>query len=82
MFCPGDTPTVAAHVPKSVENDLAQKQGVAPEVLALNALRERFLTRRLPLEPQDEWERGLLAIGTDCGVSLTNEALSSEGLYE
>ena len=28
---------------ESTLNDLAHKQGVAPEVLALNALRERFL---------------------------------------
>ena len=65
-----------------VLKDLAQKRGVTPEVLALEALRERFLNRPLPFEPRDEWERGLLAIGTDCGVSLSNEALSSEGLYE
>ena len=32
--------------------------------------------------PRDEWERRLLAIGTDCGVSLSDEALSSEGLYD
>jgi predicted DNA-binding antitoxin AbrB/MazE fold protein len=34
------------------------------------------------LEPRDEWERKLLEAATDCGVSLSNEALSSEGLYE
>jgi hypothetical protein len=28
-------------------NDLARKQGVAPEILALNALRERFLAPAL-----------------------------------
>ena len=32
--------------------------------------------------PRDDWERRLLTIGTDCGVSLSNEALSSEGLYD
>jgi hypothetical protein len=63
-------------------NDLARKQGVAPEVLVLNALRERFLPRRLPIEPRDEWERRLLEVGTDCGVSLSNEALSREQLYD
>ena len=35
-----------------------------------------------PLQPRDEWERRLLSIATDCGVSLSNEAVSSEGLYE
>jgi hypothetical protein len=63
-------------------NDLARQQGVTPEVLALNALRERFLAPALRLQPRDEWERGLLAAATDCGVSLSNEAVSSEGLYE
>jgi hypothetical protein len=33
-------------------------------------------------EPQDEWERRLRALAMDCGVSLSNEALSSEGLYD
>jgi predicted transcriptional regulator len=59
--------------------ELAEKQGTSPEALALNALRQRFLKL---LEPQDEWERRLRAAATDCGVSLSNEALSSEGLYE
>jgi hypothetical protein len=62
--------------------DLAHRQGMAPEVLALNALRERFLGAASALEPRDEWERGLLAAARDCGVSLSNEAVSSEGLYE
>jgi predicted DNA-binding antitoxin AbrB/MazE fold protein len=34
------------------------------------------------LEPQDEWERHLLGIAKDCGVSLSDSAVSSEGLYE
>lgn len=32
--------------------------------------------------PEDEWVRRLRAIATDCGVSLSNEAVSSEGLYD
>ena len=63
-------------------NDLARQQGVAPEALALKALRERFLAPVLRIQPRDEWERGLLAAATDCGVSLSNEAVSSEELYE
>ena len=34
------------------------------------------------LQPRDEWERRLLSAASDCGVSLSNEALSSEGLYD
>ena len=57
----------------------ARQKGVPPESLALQVLRDRLL----PLfVPQDDWERRLLSIATDCGVSLSNEALSSEGLYE
>lgn len=60
----------------------AQRQGVRPEALALNTLRERFLGAAPLLPSQDEWERGLRALAKDCGVSLSNEALSREQLYE
>jgi hypothetical protein len=63
-------------------NDHSRRQGVAPEVLALNALRDRFLSPAVPLQPQDEWERRLLGLAKDCGVSLSDEALSREELYE
>ncbi|MDZ4684624.1 MAG: hypothetical protein SH850_05995 [Planctomycetaceae bacterium] len=63
-------------------NEQAQRRGVTPEALALEALRERFGPRPLPFEPQDEWERQLLAIAIDCGVSLPDTALSSDGLYD
>ena len=63
-------------------NDLARKQGVATDVLALNALRERFVDSALRVQPRDEWERHLLEAATDCGVALSHEAASSEGLYE
>ncbi len=33
-------------------------------------------------EPRDEWERRLRAAASDCGVSLSDEAVSSEGIYE
>jgi hypothetical protein len=60
----------------------ARKRGVTPDALALDALRQKFLPRPLLFEPQDEWERTLLSIGSDCGVSLSDEAVSSEGLYD
>lgn len=63
-------------------NDSARKQGISPEELAIKALRDRFLAPGLRVQPRDEWERGLLAAASDCGVSLSNEAVSSEGLYE
>lgn len=33
-------------------------------------------------ESRDEWERVLRSVATDCGVSLSDEALSREGMYE
>lgn len=57
---------------------VAKAQGVTAEELALATLRGKFA----PIEPQDEWERKLLALATDWGVSLPNSALSSEGIYD
>jgi predicted DNA-binding antitoxin AbrB/MazE fold protein len=34
------------------------------------------------IAPRDEWERKLLSVAVDCGVSLPDSALSSEQLYE
>jgi hypothetical protein len=61
-------------------NKLASRQGVAPQTLALKALRDRFVTP--PIQPRDDWERLVLGAASDCGVSLSNEAVSSEGLYD
>lgn len=62
-------------------SQLARREGIDAEVLALKALRDRFLAAPA-IEPRDEWERGLLAVARQCGVSLSNAALSSEGLYD
>lgn len=34
------------------------------------------------IQAQDEWELAVLGIAKDCGVSLPDSALGSEGLYE
>lgn len=60
----------------------ARSCGVAPEVLALDVLRERFLPSVPPVEPQDDWERKLFGAAIDCGVSVPDSALSSDGLYD
>lgn len=61
-------------------NEQARKRGIDAESLALDALRKQFLS---PLtQPRDEWERRLFEAASDCGVALSNEAVSSEGLYE
>lgn len=59
----------------------ARQEGIPAETLALNALREEFVVVKPP-QPQDEWERGLLAAARECGVSLPDSALSSEALYD
>lgn len=63
-------------------SEQARQRGVAPEVVALDALRDRFLPKPPPIEPRDEWERGLLAAARDCGVSLSDSALGREEMYD
>jgi hypothetical protein len=67
---------------EAVLSEQARRRGVAPEVLALDALRERFLPESDAMEPRDEWERQLFGAAIDCGVSVPDSALSSDGLYE
>ncbi len=71
---------------EKVVRDRAHDQGTTPEAVVLNAIREK-LGLAPPdlmaiLVPRDEWERRLLSVGTPCGVSISDEALSSEGLYD
>lgn len=62
---------------------VAKGRGISMEDLARDALRERFVPKpNLPFEPQDEWERNLLKIGIDCGVSLSDEAVGREEMYD
>ena len=68
---------------ESALNELARSRMVAPEVLAAEVLRATLLPPPPPpFEPRDEWERRLLAIGTDCGVVLPESALSREEMYD
>jgi hypothetical protein len=60
----------------------AGRRGVEPEVLALDVLSERLLPKLPDLEPRDEWERRLLGLARECGVALSDRAVSSEGIYE
>ena len=63
-------------------NKAARQQGVAPEVLAIEVLRQRFLAPTPADESQDEWVRRLRRVASDCGVSLSDAAVSSEGIYD
>ena len=60
----------------------ARREGLAPEDLAVKALRERFLRSAIASESQDDWERRLRRAASDCGVSLPDSAVSSEGIYD
>jgi hypothetical protein len=64
---------------ESALNEHARKRGIDAEVLALDILREQFLSP--VMQPRDEWERRLLEAASDCGTSLSHEAVSCEGLY-
>jgi hypothetical protein len=63
-------------------DEQAKRRGVSPENLAIEAIRDRYLPKVPPVVPQDEWERRLFSAAIDCGVSVPDEALSSEGLYD
>ena len=65
-------------------NEVASREGVSPELLAINALRERFLSNQSaePATAKDEWERRLLGIASNCGVSLPHSALSRDEIYD
>lgn len=67
---------------EAILQEVARRDGTSPEALALAALRDRFLRRDMSLEPRDEWERRLLAAASDCGVTLSDAALSREEMYE
>lgn len=76
---------MVVHLGRELEAALiesAKRRGIAPETLALEALRERFLVTSPGIEPRDDWERRVLGAATDCGISLSDAAVSSDGLYE
>ncbi len=79
------TITLPAEIERAL-TEQARHQNTTPEALALKVLREKFVgsSQRpsFPFEPQDDWERLVLSVGTDCGVALSDEAVSSEGLYD
>jgi hypothetical protein len=66
----------------SALRELAQRRGTSAEALVNEALRERFLSRSSTVQPRDDWERRLFGLGVDCGTSLSDVAVSSEGLYD
>jgi hypothetical protein len=66
---------------ETVLNEKARRQGISAEALALAALQDRFLSN-LETDSRDDWERRLRSLRVDCGVALSDAAVSSEGIYE
>lgn len=62
----------------------AERQGTTPEALALTKMRLplRLDYRDTLPPPRDDWERELRSIAVDCGVSLTDEQVSRDSLYD
>jgi hypothetical protein len=65
---------------EAVLKEVASRHGVTAEELAIKALKDRFMRPRI--QPRDDWGRTLLAASSDCGVSLSDEAVSREGIYD
>ncbi len=63
-------------------NDLARRKVMAPEALAVQTLRNCLLPPAVANPSRDDWERLLRSAATDCGVSLSNEALSRDRQYD
>jgi predicted DNA-binding antitoxin AbrB/MazE fold protein len=53
-----------------------------PDKTRVKVTVESQLAETTSLEPHDDWERRLLAVAKDCGVSLSDSAVGSEGLYD
>lgn len=71
-------------LPAQLESALAEqarRRGIPPEALAVDVLR-RHLLPVTPPTPADEWERRLFGAAIDCGVSVSDAALGSDGLYD
>lgn len=60
----------------------ARQRGIAPEMLAIALLEDRFLPKTPTVEPQDDGEQRLFGAAIDREVSVSHSALSSDGLYE
>lgn len=63
-------------------SEQSRQSGVPPEDLALQVLRDRFIATTPTLVANDQWLSRLRNIATDCGVALSDVAVSSEGIYE
>ena len=67
---------------ESLLSSLARKSGTTPEELAVAILIRQTQEEKTPRLTQEEFRRHLQAAASPCGVSLTDEDLSRETLYD
>jgi hypothetical protein len=69
---------------EKVVKDQADRAGRTPEEVVNDVLRRGLLPdyRDQVPPPRDEWEALLRSIPVRTGISLTDEQVSSEGIYE
>jgi len=64
----------------------ADERRSTPESVIMDVLRERFVAPSSGAvetqKPAGDWKVRLRRVATHCGVSLSDEAVSSEGLYD
>ncbi len=60
----------------------SRRQGISADQMALEALRRLFLSSSRNGESHESWVARLHSAASNCGVSLSHEAVGSEGLYE
>lgn len=66
--------------------DEAARQGIPAETLAFNIMNERFSIvptySTQTSSSHDDWLRLLRSATSDCGTSLSDEAVSRENMYD
>ncbi len=80
------TLSFAPHVEKALAEQ-ARQRGRTPESLVEEAVLEKLAlvpenSKGYDLESRDEWERLLRSAASPAGVSLTDEQVSSDGIYQ
>ena len=76
--------TATYHIPLDARANIeryASSKGVTPED-AITEWAMKLIPAVPLLEPRNEWERKLLSATSSAGVSLSDESVSSEGIYE
>jgi hypothetical protein len=60
----------------------ARRAGKSPQDFVLAILRQSLLSPSSTPAIAQQWHQKLTTVAVDCGTSLSNDALSSTGLYD